>query len=96
MLKSDHAVFSGHFPGNPILPGVCTVQIIKEILEKALEGSLLLTSAGMIKYLGFVNPLKAPELSFDLTITGNAYCHAIVTANDTIVCNFRGEFREMV
>jgi len=26
-LNKDHPVFEGHFPGNPILPGVCTVKM---------------------------------------------------------------------
>ncbi|MCX6330659.1 MAG: hypothetical protein NTZ85_14245 [Bacteroidia bacterium] len=32
-LKRDHDIFKGHFPGNPILPGVCTIQILKELLS---------------------------------------------------------------
>jgi len=33
-LIKDHEVFRGHFPDNPILPGVCTVQIIKELMTR--------------------------------------------------------------
>jgi len=26
-LDSTHAIFQGHFPANPIMPGVCMMQI---------------------------------------------------------------------
>jgi 3-hydroxymyristoyl/3-hydroxydecanoyl-(acyl carrier protein) dehydratase len=31
-LNPDHAIFAGHFPGQPVVPGVCMLQIIKELL----------------------------------------------------------------
>ena len=32
-LDEHHDIFKGHFPGQPVLPGVCMLQITKEILE---------------------------------------------------------------
>ena len=31
-LNPDHEIYRAHFPGNPITPGVCIVQIISEVL----------------------------------------------------------------
>lgn len=33
-LDAAHPVYAGHFPGNPVLPGVCTLQIVRECLER--------------------------------------------------------------
>ena len=33
-LNKDHDIYNGHFPNNPITPGVIIIQIIKEILEE--------------------------------------------------------------
>lgn len=96
-LDPGHPLFEGHFPGNPILPGVCTVQIVKEILELTYKTELMLEKAGNIKYLGFVSPVSSPEMQFGLTVkrneTGSLTCNASVSAAGNIVCSFKGEYR---
>jgi 3-hydroxymyristoyl/3-hydroxydecanoyl-(acyl carrier protein) dehydratase len=34
-INRDCEIFKGHFPGQPIAPGACMLQIVKDILEKA-------------------------------------------------------------
>jgi 3-hydroxyacyl-[acyl-carrier-protein] dehydratase len=96
LLNREHPVFKGHFPGNPILPGVCTVQIIRELMEMALEKELLLTKAGNIKYLGFINPVTTSAVQFEVVLknleTGALSCSALVSAGGTTLCSFKGEY----
>jgi 3-hydroxyacyl-[acyl-carrier-protein] dehydratase len=53
LLNPKHAIFAGHFPGQPVVPGVCMLQIIKEGLEQALDKKLvykqILTLLGQAK-----------------------------------------------
>ena len=35
-LNPQHFIYKAHFPTEPITPGVCIVQIAKELLEDAL------------------------------------------------------------
>ena len=30
-LNAAHTIFKGHFPDQPILPGVCMLQMVKEV-----------------------------------------------------------------
>ena len=96
LLNKDHPLFKGHFPGNPILPGVCTVQIIKELLEESLHKVLILTKANTIKYHGFINPDVTPRIQFDLkfiyTESGRISCNANVNSGAAPLCSFKGEF----
>jgi 3-hydroxyacyl-[acyl-carrier-protein] dehydratase len=55
-LDRTHALFKGHFPDLPIMPGVCMVQLVKEVLEKHLDKKLFLASASNIKFLAVLNP----------------------------------------
>ena len=63
-LNSAHDVFKGHFKGNPILPGVCTLQIFKEILEQESGRHLQLDAASNIKFMAIINPEENPALDF--------------------------------
>ena len=48
-LLPECAIYQGHFPGNPVTPGVCQVGIVEEL-------------AGMICGFGF-SPEKSGEVS---------------------------------
>jgi len=99
-LNPGHPIFDGHFPGNPVLPGVCTVQIIREILEQVMDKPLWMTGATNIKYLGFIVPTNQPRVEYVLqlkhTDEGVLTCSASVLSNGTAVCSFKGEFRAEV
>lgn len=100
LLNKEHLIFGGHFPGNPILPGVCTVQIIRELLEKGIERKLQLSKASNIKYLGFISPVTTPGIQFDLTIktseTGSLNCNATISAGGNTLCSFKGEYIDLI
>ena len=50
-LNASHEIFKGHFPGNPIMPGVCMMQIIKELTEKVLDKNLFRQTSTNIKFM---------------------------------------------
>ena len=35
-INATHKIFEGHFPNQPVVPGVCMMQMIKEILEQVI------------------------------------------------------------
>ena len=55
-LNPQHYIFKAHFPGNPIVPGVCQVKIISELIEKYLGRRVVLTGIKNIKYLSVIIP----------------------------------------
>lgn len=71
LVNEKHEIFKGHFPGNPIMPGVCMIQIIKELTEKITESTLMIQTLSNVKFMALINPEKNPELrlEFDITIT---------------------------
>jgi 3-hydroxyacyl-[acyl-carrier-protein] dehydratase len=98
-LNRDHEIFQGHFPGNPLLPGVCTVQIISELLAETLDRDIMLVKASSIKYSSFISPLSGDYFTFGLQFSvkedGNISCNARVYNDKTAFCTFRGEYREV-
>jgi 3-hydroxyacyl-[acyl-carrier-protein] dehydratase len=70
-LNKDHAIFKGHFPGNPVTPGVCMMQIIKELTESILKVSLTMVSTSNVKFMALINPEVNAQLTLDLEISEN-------------------------
>ncbi|MBU0763464.1 MAG: 3-hydroxyacyl-ACP dehydratase [Bacteroidetes bacterium] len=93
-----HAVFDGHFPGNPIVPGVCQLQMIKEILSE-LEGKTYYLKKGIdIKHIGIIVPGEPPLLDFNLDYSAESddsvSMNCTITAEDKTFLKFRGVFVE--
>ena len=96
-LNPAHEIFHGHFPENPILPGVCMVQILKEILINYSNSNLILRKAGSIKYLSFIDPQVNNIINFNIEINkteiGDISCNAMLNSGSVIFCRFKGEFK---
>ena len=55
-LNKDHEVFKGHFPNNPITPGVCMLQIFKELTEQVTFKTLFIKECTNVKFMSIINP----------------------------------------
>ena len=68
-INKDHDIFKGHFPGNPVTPGVCMMQIIKELTEQVVNEKLFMQSSNNVKFMAIINPEVNPELELTLNIS---------------------------
>lgn len=67
-FNKEHAIFKGHFPGKPIVPGVCMLQIVKEITASIVNQKLALKSSSNIKFMALINPNETPDLKLNFII----------------------------
>ena len=86
--------FSGHFPGNPIMPGVLQLEAIAQAATAAhkLEGGKGITWISKIKKMRFKNPvLPGDQLILDITLTevtaDGAEVSAVARNNRGKVCS---------
>ena len=56
ILNAGHKIYEGHFPGQPVTPGVCMMQMIKEIVETVLQRETRLVHANEMKFLLMIIP----------------------------------------
>jgi 3-hydroxyacyl-[acyl-carrier-protein] dehydratase len=68
-LNASHTIFDGHFPNNPVTPGVVQLQIVKELLENGLNRTCLLKEVGRCKFLAILNPNDTPEILITINFT---------------------------
>lgn len=62
-FNSHHDIFNGHFPGQPIVPGVCMMEMVKELLEQQVDTTLWLRNASQVKFLQFITPDVHPVIN---------------------------------
>lgn len=63
-LNAEHTIYQAHFPGNPITPGVCLLQMATELLEQHYGERLQLHTADAIKFRKPVTPDMRPTFVF--------------------------------
>lgn len=72
-FNEQHTIFEGHFPGQPVVPGVCMMQMVKELLEKHFKKSLRLVSTGQVKFLQLITPDLSPEVNISWKEDASGY-----------------------
>lgn len=65
-LNADHYIYNAHFPGEPITPGVCILQMCIELLSRHTGQQLKLSCALNVKYLKIIVPSQCPDLLVSL------------------------------
>ena len=96
-LNPEHSVYMGHFPGNPVVPGVCQVQILKELTSAMLKTDLVIQQSDNIKFLSMIVPSVSTLLtvSIDIKEKERDSWHVIgaILNTDQIFLKFKGVFR---
>jgi 3-hydroxyacyl-[acyl-carrier-protein] dehydratase len=55
-INGKHRILEGHFPGLPVVPGVCMLQIVREVMEANTGKELKISEADNMKFLSVINP----------------------------------------
>ena len=80
------SLFQGHFPGNPILPGIFQIEMVRYCLEKYLKTSFHLSMVRKTKFSSLIHPDVV--VSIEITINQNEAdiwnVKALVRAADVI------------
>jgi 3-hydroxyacyl-[acyl-carrier-protein] dehydratase len=83
-IHADHPVFSGHFPGQPVLPGVCQLAIVKELAERALNRGLVMQHADQVKFLAMVDPLRIPAFDVEIVFLDPCTVQALIREGELV------------
>lgn len=71
-INKKHRILEGHFPGLPVVPGVCMLQIVRELMEVNSGKVLKITEADNMKFLSVINPEQNNEVEVSINYTEDA------------------------
>ena len=96
-FNKEHTIFNGHFPGSPVVPGVCLIQVLKELIMESLKKQIILTVGDNIKFTYIVDPTINLYVDFDIQFTylegGFIHVKSTMTDESTNFLKFTGIFK---
>jgi 3-hydroxyacyl-[acyl-carrier-protein] dehydratase len=96
VINAGHKIFEGHFPQQPVVPGVCMMHMIKEIIEQVIEKKTNLVSANEMKFLAIIDPVQnnniQASLKYTTAIDGGIAVTATLFKDEVIHFKFKGLF----
>jgi len=87
-LDASHFIYAAHFPGEPITPGVCIMQIAQELIGLHVGCSVDIKTVKNIKFLRVIIPTQTPEVNYTLskitTEEGYVKAQVVVTIEEGV------------
>jgi len=85
-LNPEHRIFAAHFPGKPVLPGACIIEIFNHLMKVVQSDDSRLVHIRQIKFLKMIEPdmTRCVRFSFDPPVPndGCMLTKATVTSAD--------------
>ncbi len=97
-INAQHEIFKGHFPSQVVLPGVCMIEIAKEILQENLKIKLQLSKSRFAKFLNMFLPNQNTIATFEIEyqkLSGDEIQATITMKNNELVyLKLQGVYKE--
>ena len=93
----NHPIFKGHFPGSPVLPGVCMIRLVRDRLSVLKQNEYQLFQARSIKFIHVIDPEKESLLFIEVKasegVDGICDVSAIIKSETTNFFQFKGKYK---
>lgn len=97
-INADSQIFEGHFPGQPVVPGACMLQLVKDVLTNTLAYKVQLKKGDNLKFAGMIEPganhTVYLEISYKLG-DGGMTVTAKLSEGDRVCFKFQGTFNHV-
>lgn len=68
-LNGNHPVYEGHFPGEPVCPGVCSMQMVKECAAQMCGKKLTFIYLKQYRLLSVMTPAVNGNIDINIELT---------------------------
>lgn len=82
-INADSPIYKAHFPGRPITPGACMLQIVEELAQVCFDDTTLhIHEVKNAKFLSLLEPQDHPFV--DVLLKGNRALFSVELSADSI------------
>lgn len=67
-LNPEHVIFKAHFPGQPILPGITMMRVVRDITASITEKNIQLKAVKNVKFTHVVTPSETTAMIAKISI----------------------------
>lgn len=88
ILNPDHLIYKAHFPGQPVTPGVCILQMLQELLSIEMGKQLFIKNIKNAKFISMMSPVTDSRVSVMFTSVsteeGDVKAQGVVSQRDDL------------
>ena len=88
-VHTDHPIFEGHFPEHPVVPGVCTLAMIKKTVSLYLKRDVMFPKVKESKFVSAIVPQENLLLNISVAFKNETSIVATVTSNDIVALKLK-------
>ncbi len=92
-LMEKHPIYEGHFPLEPIVPGVCSLAIIRRCLSVYYDKNISFSKIKECKFISVIKPTAGLLISIDITFLRDNTISAMVYNNDETVLKLKATIK---
>ena len=95
-IDPEHVILKAHFPEQAVVPGVCMMEMIKDILSTSQKKPMSMIQASVIKFLTLFTPQQTTEVRIHLLLKPKENilsCDATIRYGDTVFMKCKADYQ---
>ncbi len=86
--------FSGHFPDDPVLPGIAQLKVVIDLLSSSVADNMRMSSMSRIKFRKIIRPGELLDVNVSSDTKENNFMFRITSGNEE-VCSGKMSFTQI-
>lgn len=83
-ISPDLACFNGHFPGEPILPGIVQLKLVSDLVTLSEKKKICMSGVSRVKFRSLVRPSDRLDIRAVCEEEGSLYRFTITRETETV------------
>lgn len=95
VLRADHPIYEGHFPTQGVVPGVCTLTLVREQLAQVLGAVVRFSAIRECKFVAALLPREGLTLDLDTEVGAAGDLRCTASSDGEVVLKLRATWEKI-